>query len=201
MAPSRTEFLRIYDPVLRGATELSFRHWGPRLRFDHHRAPIAAPADDSERAVWYGAPLVQDPGSVGPLELCLWERFADARRVELAQALGRVRVVAGHELLLLSLIDADAAEAGTIAQVAATANAEMSQAWSRYFWEHPEIYGEIDGMLYRSAWVGAVNVCLYERAAPKIEPVGIGSMLLDDPRLAGQIAEIADRRRWTLNPR
>ena len=198
-APAGREFLRIFDPVPRGDTELIFRHWGPRLRFDHQRAPITSPAIDEERGVWYGAPREQVPGGVAALELCLWESFGSGRRIELRCALAHVRVRGGEELQLLSLVDADAADAGTIAQLAATADVEMSQAWSRYFWEHPEIYGEIDGLLYRSAWVGAVNVCLYERAKAKIESVGVGSMLLSDPLLVGEIAAIAHRRGSALN--
>jgi hypothetical protein len=35
---------------------------------------------------------------------------------------------------------------GTVAAISA-GDHSLSQAWSRYFWEHPDIYGELDGLL------------------------------------------------------
>jgi len=196
-----TELLRIYSPLPYGYTELSFRWWGPALRFDHHRSPITAPSDDPERSVWYGAPLAQpiSRGSVRALELCMWECFGRERRVDLSCSLGRVKVKAGETLDLLSLVDADAADAGTIAQLAATPTPGMSQAWSRFFYDRPDVYGDIDGLLYRSTWLGGLNVLLYERAGGKIEPyAALGSLPLTHPALQTEVASIADARRWTL---
>jgi len=196
-----TELLRIFNPLPHGYTELSFRHWGPALRFDHQRAPITAPETDPDRGVWYGAPLDQPTGrgSVGALELCMWECFASQRRVDPTCALGRVKVKVGSAVRLLSVVGSDAADAGTIAQIAATPNPGMSRAWSRFFYERSDVYGDIDGLLYRSAWVGGLNVLLYERAGGKIEAAGaLGSLPLAHPALQFEVAAIADRRKWTV---
>jgi hypothetical protein len=194
-----TEILRIFDPTEGSNTELSFRLFGPILRFDHHRAPLENAAIDKERAIWYGAPLDQPEGMVTALEICMWESFAAERRVLPNRALGRVRVAAGQTLALLSLVDADAVRAGTIAQLAVTANPRDSQEWSRFFYDEPDIYTRIDGLLYRSAWIGGFNIALYERGQPKLEShPGLGSLPLDHPSLRGPIAEIACRHGWTL---
>jgi hypothetical protein len=39
-------------------------------------------------------------------------------------------------------------KAGSVAALAKTADRELSQAWSRYFYEQEEIYGKIDGIIY-----------------------------------------------------
>ena len=194
-----TEILRIFNPTEHSHTELSFRPFGPILRFDHHRAPLDNAAIDEERAIWYGAPLEQPEGMVTALEICMWECFAAERRVMPNRALGRVRVAAGQTLALLSLVDADAVSAGTITQLAAAANPHDSQEWSRFFYDKPDIYTRIDGLLYRSAWIGGFNIALSERGRPKLEShPDPGSLPLEHPSLRGPIAEIAYRNGWTL---
>ena len=97
---------------------------------------------------------MQESDPIEALEVCLWECFGEGRSINRGCFLGRVRVSAGHELKLLDLVDKGAIKAGTIAQIAATADPSMSQAWSRYFYETPDSYDEIDGLIYRSSWIG-----------------------------------------------
>lgn len=193
-----TEILRIYSLSAYTPDELSFRFYGPLLRFDHHRAPITAPAEDPERAIWYGAKLNQPPGMVSALEVCMWECFAAERRVDTSRLLGRVQVRAGEALRLLDLTGSHATDAGTIKQLANTPSPADSQEWSRYFYEHPQVYEEIDGLLFESAWCGGLNVALYERCRAKLDPVGIGSLALSNSALYGEVVTIAAKRGWSI---
>lgn len=73
---------------------------------------------------------------------------------------------------------------GTVAAISA-GDHSLSQPWSRYFWEHPEIYGELDGLLYPSAHNGEPTVALYERSRDGIEvPPGRDAPLTDSAVLA-----------------
>lgn len=194
-----TQLLRIYDPQW-SPDEIFFRHWGPRLRFDHHRAPLAQPETDEERAIWYGAPLIQASDEIEGLEVCLWECFGERRRIDPGCFLGRIRVADGHELKLLNLVDKGAIEAGTIAQIAATPDPALSQEWSRYFYENPMLYDEIDGLFYRSSWIGGINVALYERGAAKVESrPELASLRFTEGGLGYRIARFADRYGFSLS--
>jgi hypothetical protein len=189
----------MYNPASYAQNALTFRHNGPRARFDHHRPPPESPEEDPDRGVWYGAPLEQPAGGLPALEVCAWECFGAERRIELSFRLGRVRVSVGERLRLLSLIDGAAIRAGTVAQIAATPNAEDSQAWSRFFYESESIYGMLDGLLYRSAWTGGLGLALYERAKTAIVAhAGISSLPLYHPLLEGPIAEVAERNGWSI---
>lgn len=193
----KTEFVRIYNPNAFGQTELTFRHHGPLSRFDHHRAPPEAPEEDLERAIWYGAPIEQP--TIEAFEICAWECFASKLRVDPSYRLGRVQVASGEKLVLLSLIDGAANQAGTVAQIAATPNAEDSQAWSRFFYETDSVYGTLDGLVYRSAWTGGLCVALYERAAPAMAVrSGLSSLPLRHPWLEERLAELAKQYGWTI---
>jgi len=74
--------------------------------------------------------------------------------------------------------------AGTVAAISAGGHS-LSQPWSRYFWEHPEIYGELDGLFYLSAHNGQPAVALYERGRDGLEvPRGHDAPLTDPAVLA-----------------
>jgi hypothetical protein len=85
---------------------------------------------------------------------------------------------------LLDLRGRAAMRAGTVAAISAGDHV-LSQPWSRYFWEHPEIYGELDGLFYVSAYNGQPAVALYERARDGLEvPRGRDAPLTDPAVLA-----------------
>ena len=128
----------------------------------------------------------------------MWECFGAERRVDTSRILGRVQVRRGEVLRLLDLTGSHATDAGTIKQLTNTPNPADSQEWSRYFYDHPENYEEIDGLLFESAWCGGLNVALYERTLPKLEAVGIGSLALSHSRLYAEVVKITAKRGWSI---
>ena len=111
-AKAQGGLLRIYTASTHTPDEPTFRHYGPALRFDHHRGSMAAAEVDVERGIWYGAALRQPSGMVSALEVCMWECFGAERRVDMSRFLGRVQVRGGESLRLLDLTGAKAIEAG-----------------------------------------------------------------------------------------
>lgn len=45
---------------------------------------------------------------------------------------------------------------------------KLTQAWSRYFYENPDLYGNIDGLIFNNAHDGQMANALYERASHKL---------------------------------
>lgn len=161
-----TDLFRIYDPdAPHGPRDgKRFRWHGPYARFDHHRGT----GGRERRGIWYGGVTLScavvegfDIGIVDPGT----KRLARAR--------------ATRDLLLLDLRGRAAMRAGTVAAISA-GDHSLSQPWSRYFWEHPEIYGELDGLFYLSAHNGQPAVALYERGGDGLEvPRGHDAPLTD----------------------
>ena len=169
-----SDLYRIYEPTSREVGRLTFRLVGPRLRFDHH-------VDRSKkRGIYYSAPT---------LEGCVVEVFGDGGMVRF----GEYRVanpVLTQDLLLLDLRRRGAMRAGTVLAIS-SADHPLSQALSRYFYEHPEVYGQIDGLIYPNAHNGADAVALYERAAGAIDCPPARDWPLSDPIIETAVREIA----------
>ncbi len=55
--PADTRLVRLFDPTSYNATATSFRSWGPRYRFDHHRGQGQQrdPCEDPDRGIYYAA--------------------------------------------------------------------------------------------------------------------------------------------------
>jgi hypothetical protein len=68
-----------------------------------------------------------------------------------------------RDLRLLDLSSSGVRQAGTIAKVTSCEHVE-SQPWARHFYEHPEIYGELDGIYYPNAHNFDIAFALFERA-------------------------------------
>jgi hypothetical protein len=102
--------------------------------------------------------------------------------------LARLRTT--RDLLLLDLRGRAAMRAGTVAAISA-GDHSLSQPWSRYFWEHPEIYGEIDGLLYLSAHSGDQAVSLYERARGGLELPRGRDAALSAPVVLAEVRRVA----------
>jgi RES domain len=150
-----TDLFQIYDPLPpHGPRDGSaFRWHGAFARFDHHRRAGAR----ERRGIWYGGLT---------LSCAVVEAF-DIGVVEPAtKGLARGRVT--RDLHLLDLRGRAAMRAGTVAAISA-GDHSLSQPWSRYFSEHPEIYGEIDGLYYPLAHNGELAVALYERGRDGID--------------------------------
>jgi hypothetical protein len=150
-----TSILRIFDPTRYGTTALTFRYYGPIGRFDHQRlAPEGGCTEDLERGISYAGLT---------LSCCLVECFGDSGVIELkGQQIGRIQI--DRELNLLDLRGNGAMRAGSIAALAKTADRQISQEWSRYFYERTDLYGLIDGISYFNAHNDEEAFALYERS-------------------------------------
>jgi hypothetical protein len=167
---------RIYDP---GAphgpkTALQFRYVGPLARFDHHRAT----GRRERRGIWYGG-LTLDCAVVEAFDVGVVEPGT--------KRLARVRTT--RALLLLDLRGRAAMRAGTIAAIAA-GDHSLSQPWSRYWYEHPDVFGELDGLYYPSAHNGEPAVALYERARAALELPAGREASLADPIILAEVRRI-----------
>jgi RES domain len=174
-----TDLFRIYDPAAPNGPRdgATFRWRGPYARFDHHRGT----GRRERRGIWYGG-LTLSCAVVEAFDIGLVEPGT--------KRLARAR--ATRDLLLLDLRGRAAMRAGTVAAISA-GDHSLSQPWSRYFWEHPEIYGELDGLLYPSAHNGEPAVALYERSRARIEvPRGRDAPLSD-------LAVLAEVRRVAVD--
>jgi hypothetical protein len=188
--PAGERLVRIFDPTRRHATALTFRANGPRKRFDHHRGkgPEREPDDDPARAVYYAA-WSADPAEA--LSSCLVEVFGDTGIVvlgDLAVALPTVM----RSLRLLDLRGRGAMRAGTVAAIAKCEH-RLSQPWSRYFYETEEVFGVLDGLIYRNAHNDEPAVVLYERARSALVCPADGVARLDDPDLRPLLVDIMRR--------
>ena len=105
----------------------------------------------------------------------------------------------GGDLLLLDLRGRAAMRAGTVAAISA-GDHRMSQPWSRYFWERPEIYGELDGLLYPSAHNGEPAVALYERGRVGIEVPPGRDAPLTNPAVRAALRRVALDHRLVVLP-
>lgn len=179
--PAGSAIVRIFDPTKHNTTALTFRYFGPLSRFDHQRSshpqgkPLgssgtvdkgvdaidpnrldsrAQAQNDPERGVYYCAPSFSS---------CLVEVFGDTGSVEIgSQCVCYPRVT--RELKLLDLRGSGAMKAGSVAALSKVAERSLSQAWSRYFYEHQEVYTAIDGIIYYNAHNDEEAIVLYERA-------------------------------------
>lgn len=148
-------------PLPHGNRACSFRWTGPLHCFDHQE-----PAGDGTD---------QQAGRLGilycgfSLSCCLVECFGDTGLIE---AEGR-QVALFETTRLIKLLDLQgngAMRAGTVVAISGAADRQLSQKWSRYFYN---CYHDIDGLIYTNymplaaGWAGALSspVHLRERSA------------------------------------
>lgn len=180
---SGDRLVRLFDPSNHGATATGFRSYGPLLRFDHHReSEDGTPGDDTERGVYYAArtlsgSLVEIFGDTGVVDL---------DRHHIASPLLR------RDLHLLDLRGNGAMKAGTKAAITKVPDRELSQSWSRYFYEMSENYGVLDGVIYPNAHNDEDAIALYERASEALECPDDRVMRLNDEALWAAVLEAAD---------
>ena len=176
-----TKLKRIFDPTKYNTQATSFRHYGPISRFDHHRSFLDKPNFDLERGInYWGLSLC----------CCLVEVFGDTRVIETKNKEVAL-VILTKPIKLLDLRGSGAMKAGTVSAISQTAQRNLSQAWSRYFYENHEIYSEIDGLLFNNAHNNEKAIALYERAKPQLDSAKIFSLPLDHPDLYTAIADCA----------
>jgi RES domain len=175
--PAGTDLFRIYDPADPHwpRTALQFRYLGPLARFDHHRGT----GTRERRGIWYAGL---------DLSCAVVEAFDIGIVDPGTKRLARVRTT--RELLLLDLRGRAAMRAGTVAAISA-ADHSRSQPWSRFWWEHPDLFGELDGLYYASAHNGRPAVALYERARDGLELPPGQEAPLTDPVVLAEVRRIA----------
>lgn len=172
---------RIYWPDPYHVTATSYRAFGPRARFDHHRRPGPFPqaAEDSSRGVFYAAPSLQ---------CCLLECFGDEFVIDPTDA--RLTVLAvKRDLRVLDLRGQAAVNAGTVAAVNQDGDRRTTQDWGRYWYEHPDMAG-IEGLLFAGAHDGDDALVVNERCGDAFEPLLDLPML--DPHVLAEVLVVAD---------
>ncbi|MBI3980102.1 MAG: RES family NAD+ phosphorylase [Chloroflexi bacterium] len=182
--PAGTPLFRIFDPTQQGATASGFRFHGPHSRFDHHRGlgpPAYEPGDDLERGVYYAA---------FTLSSCVVEVFGDQGSLTLGEQ--RIAKPAlARELCLLDLRGPGAMRAGSVAALAKVADRSLSQAWARRIYEHPDLFGPVDGILYANAHNDEDALVLFERAVDTLICPPTWVVRLDDPYIRAFLEDIA----------
>nr|WP_275974193.1 RES family NAD+ phosphorylase [Argonema galeatum] len=182
---------RIFDPTRYGTQALTFRSYGPsdRGRFDHHRGDLKNSDPDPDRSILY----------VGlTFECCLVEVFGDIGTVEIVNE-HIARLGLKRDLTLLDLRTSSAAEqAGTVKELVTICDRALTQAWSRYFYEHPEIYFTLDGIIHLNRHNKEETVTLYERASDVLKVNW--ERRLDDESLRDAIKFAAERNKLTVAP-
>jgi hypothetical protein len=185
-----SSLVRLFNPASHGATALSFRSYGPLLRFDHHRGwgGERQPTGDPERGIYYAALS---------LSSCLVEIFGDTGVIDY----GEWHVAMPHlarDLRLLDLRGAGAMRAGSVAALAKVPDPPLSQAWSRYFYENEAHFPRIDGLSYFNAHNDEEALALYERAADALDCPDDRIIRLDHGALRPAILAIAERHSLIL---
>lgn len=172
--------IRIFDPTKYDATAISFRNYGPISRFDHHlRYPQRL---DPDRSIIYAGCT---------LSCCIVEIFGTGGIVRLERQ--QIAFITLKDTLkLLDLRGSAAMAAGTVAALSSITQRDISQAWGKYFYENPQLYDKIDGLLFAGAHNGEDAIALYERAESKLASARIEILPLDHPDLRDGILSIAN---------
>jgi RES domain len=171
--------IRIFDPTKYDTSAISFRDYGPISRFDHHREyPNKI---DPDRGVFYAGRT---------LSCCIVEIFGTGGVVKLRRQ--QVAFITfKNTLKLLDLRGSAAMAAGTVAALSSITERDISQAWGKYFYENPQLYGMVDGLIFSGAHNGEDAIVLYERAKVKLTSAKIEILPLNHPDLRDTILHIA----------
>lgn len=174
--------VRIFNPTRHQTQALTFRHFGPINRFDHQIMPDSGdPDEDPNRGIYYAG---------FTLSCCLVEYFGDSGVIEIKdEQVARVQLL--KDLNLLDLRGSGSLRAGSVAALAKVADRSFSQAWSRYFYEHINIYGTIDGICYSNAHNDEAAIALYERSQSALSCPDTQRLDLNHPSLRSAIQRAA----------
>jgi RES domain len=205
---------RIFAPTSHGSTARGFRYYGPLHRFDHQRCdpeedvssakalvrldrerpkglasrrasrqPSGKPTVDPDRGIMYAG---------FSLSCCLVEVFGDQGSINIKQQ-KIAHITLTQSLKLLDLRGSGAWDAGSVVAMATDGKRRLTQAWGCYFYEHPELYSQIDGLMFNNAHNGESAISLYERAEPQIVSAKTVVQDLNDPALRNKLLVIANR--------
>lgn len=196
---------RIFDPTSYGATATGFRYYGPLSRFDHQwcthsgindPAAVSGAKERPPRQSTKNKPVVsKDRGIIYAglsLSCCLIEIFGDDETIKIQQQ-KIAYITLKQSLKLLDLREFGAWDAGSVSAMAVDGRRKLTQAWSRYFYENPDLYGDLDGLIFNNAHDGQAAIALYERAAPKLLSADISILNLHEPTIRETVLAIATR--------
>jgi len=193
--PISTTLVRIFNPTRFATTALTFRANGPRARFDHHNGsvPDRHPRDDPQRSMYYAA---WSNDLAEALSSSVVEVFGDTGKVILEDFVVALPTTI-RAVQLLDLRGRSAMRAGTVAAIAKCPHG-LSQPWSRYFYEHPDVYGTMAGLLYLNAHNDEPAVMLYDRAGDALHCPDRQIIELRDERLRHLLIDIIEANNLTL---
>lgn len=175
--PAGTILKRIFDPASHNATASGFRYNGPRSRFDHQPRVNGKPVDDPKRGIIYAGYT---------LSCCLVEIFGDENLITIGQhQLATIEL--NRSIKLLDLRGAGCWNAGLNTTIANNDRRRLTQEWSKYFYETPEKYGNIEGIIFSSAKNGEDALVFYERAKIQITSAKISTQSMKDKNLRKEI--------------
>ncbi len=144
--------LRIYAPEPYDTGPLTFREFGPLNRFDHHRSSNGPQLDPERGTLYAGYELV----------CCVGEYFGDDGAV--TRAGNRLtKLLVDDAVEVLDLRKEAATGAGTIPAIGGVGERSVTQAWARWWYEHPQL-GKVAGLLFTSAQTGEDALAVWERA-------------------------------------
>ncbi len=177
-----TKLLRIFDPTSFGATAIGFRNYDPISRFDHQRSDSGKPGVDADRGIIYAG---------FTLKCCIVEVFGDTGIIKIAKQ--RIAsITLKNSLNLLDLRDSGAWDAGSTAAMVSDGRRKLTQAWSRYFYECPELYGEIDGVIFNNAHNNDEAISLYERSNSQLSSAEVNELDLGHFTIRESLLSIAN---------
>ena len=175
--PPGTILKRIFDPTSYNATASGFRYNGPRSRFDHHNRVDEKPADSANRGIIYAGYT---------LSCCLVEIFGDEELITIGQQeLATIKL--NRSMRVLDLRGEGCWNAGLNTTIANNDRRTLTQEWSKYFYETPEKYGNIEGIIFSSAKNGEDALAFYERATIAITSALISTQTMKDKSLRKEI--------------
>lgn len=118
------------------------------------------------------------------------EVFGDTRVIE-TNNLEVAMLELTQPIKLLDLRGSAAMKVGTVAAISKTADRDLSQAWSRYFYDHPQIFGAIDGLIFSNAHNDEDAIALYERAKSQLNSSKVTTLPLSSSTLQSAIEDTA----------
>lgn len=187
--PAGTRLIRLFDPQKHAATAVSFRRFGPQMRFDHHRITKCVDGLDNERGVYYAG---------FTLSCCVVEIFGDTGIIACADW-HIASPILTRAVKLLDLRKNGAMRAGSVAAISKAADHTQSQEWSRYFYD-TSLYRQTDGLLWYNAHNDEDAVLLYERAENTLRCPPERIMRLDAPELNPYLSQTAADNNLVLVP-
>ena len=178
-----TYLVRIFDPTRHNTNSLSFRYYGSLERFDHQRHSRDAPAMDKERGIYYAG---------FTLSCCLVEVFGDKRTIEVGNYCV-ASIALKRPLSLIDLCGSPAMANGTVVALSSVPERDISQSWSRYFYDNYDLYTKVDGIIYHNAHNSEQSVALYERAIDALSCSSRDVMPLKHKALRTEIRKVAEK--------